>query len=430
MRGKNLRTGRLVRAMFGFEGTLAAKSIKRSRRSYRAMVAALAMSIILYLVCASLDTQFTQTMNQAYNNINCNTFITIGASRGGLWSERKALDPAKTKQATDTLLAYPDTMLYGVGVDTRYTTDAADPDLTDKMLQTLEPEQTSVTVALATPDRAHYEALCALAGVPAGSNILLNSANRVIGSTSTEFQPLRFHNQTLLLDNGDTQISLPLHAQLIGAQVPQEVVFTADEALIVVVPDCEARLYAWFGLSADIPGFIALAENTLETLFLSAGNQDTLDYNVTDVSAMTEMTRSLTRLITVFLFGFVGMLSLIGLTSVISAISANVRLRAREFAVLTSVGMTQGGVRRMLALESVMSALKALLWGLPLGAAGTYLAYLALTRNVHFGFVFPWHTIPEVVLGVFVITLITTQYAAAKLRSGSVMEAIRANEGI
>ncbi|MFH1881032.1 MAG: ABC transporter permease, partial [Bacillota bacterium] len=431
VRKGKLRTSRLVRALFGFEGTLAAKAIKRSRRSYRAMVAALAISIVLYLVCASLDTQITMTMNQAYNNISANTYTTLYLNQTGAQSERRALDIPAVEQATDTMRAYPDTTLYGVGIDNRFTLSVQNPDLTDTLLNTLEPEQAYIHAVLATPDRAHYEALCAAAGVPVGSNILINSAQRVIQGKTTEFQPLRFYGQTLVLEDGDTRMELPLHTQLSGTQVPQEIVFAADEAVIVVVPDCEVRLYCWFGLSADPAGFIAHAESTLQTFFPAAsGTREGYAYTVTDVSAVTEMTRSLTRLITVFLYGFVGMLSLIGLTSVISAISANVQLRAREFAVLASVGMTQGGIRRMLALESVMSALKALLWGLPLGVIGMYLSYLALTRNVKFGFVFPWFTVPEVVLGVFVITLITTQYAAAKLRGGSLMDIIRANEGI
>jgi putative ABC transport system permease protein len=124
------------------------------------------------------------------------------------------------------------------------------------------------------------------------------------------------------------------------------------------------------------------------------------------------------------------MLSLIGLTSIISAIAANVRLRAREFAVLASTGMTQSGIRKMLALESVMSALKALLWGIPLGSAATYLTYLALTGKDSFGFVYAWPVVLEAALGVFLIALITTWYASFKLRGGSVMEVIRSSEGV
>ena len=45
-----MHISRLVQFIFGFEGTLAAKSIKRSSKSYRAMVTAISISIILFLV--------------------------------------------------------------------------------------------------------------------------------------------------------------------------------------------------------------------------------------------------------------------------------------------------------------------------------------------------------------------------------------------
>lgn len=178
VRKGKLRTCRIVSMLFGFEGTLAAKAIKRSRRSYRAMVSALAISIILYMVCASLDTQITQTMNQTYDTVQANSYTTLYINRADAQSGRITLDSAAAEQMTDSLRAYPDTLLYGVGVDDRYTLSAADPDLTDTMRKTLEPEQAAVNAALATPDREHYEALCALAGVPVGSNILINSASR------------------------------------------------------------------------------------------------------------------------------------------------------------------------------------------------------------------------------------------------------------
>ncbi|MBN1777080.1 MAG: ABC transporter permease [Clostridiales bacterium] len=457
LRGKKLRTSKLVSALFGFEGTLAAKSIKRSRRSYRAMVTALAISIILFLACASLDSQMTMTINKVYANIDANSYTQLYINRTGPQKDYADIDIAQAEEITQALRAYPDTEIFGLNMNAGYAISAQNPDLTDALRGTLEPEQTHIIAALVTPDRAHYEALCDMAGVELGSNILINSAHHIIGGKATDIQPLRFYGQTLVIKEGDTDIRLPLAAQLTGAQVPQEIMYALTEVdivvavpdskpsmraeivytltevdVVVVVPDCKPSMCAWFGRSADLPGFIAYAEDTLAALFPpNSDTQSMYVYSVTDIAAITDMTRGLTSLINVFLYGFVGMLSLIGLTSVIAAISANVRLRAREFAMLVSAGMTQGGIRRMLALESVMSALKALLYGIPLGAAGAYLVYIAMTRNVGFGFVFPWLALAEAVLGVFVITLITTQYASVKLRrGGSIVEVIHAGEGV
>jgi len=431
VRKKRLKTSRLVRTLFGFEGTLAAKSIKRSRGSYRAMVIALAISIILFLVCGSMDSLLTMTVNQLYANIDANTLTTFSSNSSASEYYGQTLGSSDAEPITEALRAYPDTQIYGVGVEAGYTLGVSSADLTGALLKTLDEGQTTVGAVLVTVDRAHYEAICKAAGAAVGSNILINSAQGAISNKSTEFQPLRFSGQTLTLSKNDVSVEVPLDAQLAGAQVPQEVFYSADgNPIIVVVPDCAPRLYYWYGSSADLSGFLSYAETTMAAFFPVAEGSDAFVYSVLDVSSVTDMTRSLSKLVTIFLYGFVGMLALIGLTSVISAISTNVRLRAREFAALRSVGMTQGGLRRMLALESVMSALKALLYGLPIGSLAVYLTYRALTIKGQFQFIYPWATLAEVAAGVFLITLITTQYAAAKLRGGNIIEAIRSNEGI
>ena len=428
---QQIRTSRLVRLMFGFEGTLAAKAIKRSRKSYRAMVSALSISIILFLVCGNLDVQMTMVINQTYDNIDANTITSYSAVANGTDPNRLPLEAPDAEAVTQALRQYPDTSVYGAGYNNRFSISADTETLTDKLLSTLEPEQDTISVSIIVPDTEHYEALCRAAGVAPGSNLLVNSTTKVINGKGAAFQPLRFQKQTLTLTHGDTVTELPLHGQLTGPQIPPEILFVSSCDIIVVVPDWPTTTYLWLGSSMDIDGYIAYAEDTLHRFFPLPEDGSEYPHGVMDITAVTDMTRSLSKLITIFLYGFVGMLTLIGLTSVISAISANVQLRSREFAVLQSVGMTPGGIRRMLALESVMSSLKALLYGIPLGSVATYLTFLAITARGTVPFVYPWITLLEVIVGVFLITLITTQYAAARLRKNtSLMEAIRAAEGV
>ena len=431
VKNQRMHISRLVQFIFGFEGTLAAKSIKRSSKSYRAMVTAISISIILFLVCGNMDAQMTTAVNQTYNNIDANTITSYSAIANGTDPNRLPLGAQNAEAVTQALRQYPDTAVYGIGYNNRFSISADTDTLTDKMRSSLEPDQDIIHVSLVVPDREHYEALCREAGVALGSNILANHAVRVINGKGIAFQSIRFQKQTLSLEQGDTVTELPLHGQLTSAQIPPEILLVASCDIIVIVPDWPAITYLWLANSLDIDGYISYAEDTLHQFFPQSQGSSEYPHSVMDITAVTDMTRSLTKLITIFLYGFVGMLTLIGLTSVISAISANVRLRSREFAVLQSVGMTQGGIRRMLALESVMSSLKALLYGIPLGSAAMYLTFLAITTHNSFPFVYPWVTLLEVIAGVFLITLITTQYAAAKLRkNSSLMDAIRSTEGV
>jgi len=137
--------------------------------------------------------------------------------------------------------------------------------------------------------------------------------------------------------------------------------------------------------------------------------------------------RDIGQLIMVFIYGFIIMLTLIGLTNVISTISTNVRSRSREFAILQSVGMTRGGLGRMLNLESILCSLKSLVIGLPLGLIGAFIMHQILSSPVEFSFEIPWIPILQCTLGVLAVTWITMRYAASRLKGGSIVEKIRSD---
>ena len=61
-----------------------------------------------------------------------------------------------------------------------------------------------------------------------------------------------------------------------------------------------------------------------------------------------------------------GLLSLIGISNALSAAVGSLRLRRREFAVLRSVGMDEGQLKKMLLLEGLRMAAAPILTGLPI----------------------------------------------------------------
>lgn len=136
------------------------------------------------------------------------------------------------------------------------------------------------------------------------------------------------------------------------------------------------------------------------------------------------------RLLMVLTFGFVGLLTTIGLTNVVSTISENVRTRAKEFAVLQSVGMTSVGIKRMLSMESVFSALKALMFGIPDGTLASFGLHQALGRSAGFAYQLPWLPIGISIIGVFVMTWLTMSYAANRLKNSNIIETIRSGSGM
>jgi putative ABC transport system permease protein len=151
--------------------------------------------------------------------------------------------------------------------------------------------------------------------------------------------------------------------------------------------------------------------------------------NVVNLESHQHQIHQIYTMLMIFIYCFIGMLTVIGVTSVLATINSNIALRQSEFAVLQAVGMDHRGLRRMLNLESLLYGLKSLVIGVPLGLVLSYVMYRRITHDVSFVFAPPWLAILLCAVGVFAITLITMRYAAKRVRGNSLVEIIRSNDG-
>ena len=87
--------------------------------------------------------------------------------------------------------------------------------------------------------------------------------------------------------------------------------------------------------------------------------------------------------ISVFLYGFIIVISLIGVTNIFNTMTTNMSLRSKEFAMLKSIGMTKKEFNRMIRLESIFYGFKSLIIGCTLGIGLSYLIYKALLNSIN-----------------------------------------------
>ena len=422
---KQMRGGQLAGRLFGFEGVLAAKSRKRSRRNFRATVLSLTVSITLFIVVGAFGMQMT-AINESFFPGSDATVVGQFYSSPGLTS----LNSDSGNRITEELRRHPNTTVFGIGIDTNtYETEVPREMMTKKMREAQdgpEADYGNPPVTFIITDEENYAMLCKRANVPVGSNILVNQYTWFHESGRTVIVPYEFDHQILKLnhlDNG-TVLDLPLHGELLTQDLPGEILFANRGMLVVIVPEANAASYLWFAYPAEKEEFITHTYAVLNAM-LPKESDNEITTVVMDVETIEDAQKSISNLIQVFVYGFVTMLTLIGLTNVVSTISTNIRSRTREFAVLQSVGMTPGGLNRMLNYESMMCSVKALVYGVPLGILGSYLTFISLENPVEFVYKVPWAPIIQCTVGVFIITWGIMHYAAGQLRGGSLVEKIR-----
>ena len=65
-------------------------------------------------------------------------------------------------------------------------------------------------------------------------------------------------------------------------------------------------------------------------------------------------------LMSVFIYGFIALITTISVANIFNTISTSISLRKREFAMLKSVGMTPKGFNKMINYESIFYGIKSL----------------------------------------------------------------------
>lgn len=139
-----------------------------------------------------------------------------------------------------------------------------------------------------------------------------------------------------------------------------------------------------------------------------------------------KQSKNLVLVIKILMYGFISLITLIGVTSVFNTITTSMALRKREFAVLRSIGLTRKGFNKILCFESLFFGLKSLLFGIPVSLAITFIIHLSMSSMIDTSSVIiPWSAILTSSISVFAIVLLTMLYSTNKIKKHSIIEQIR-----
>ena len=144
-----------------------------------------------------------------------------------------------------------------------------------------------------------------------------------------------------------------------------------------------------------------------------------------NVKEEMQLVNNLKLVIQIFLYGFIALMSAIGISNVFNTISTNINLRRREFANLKSIGMTDKQFRKMLDLECIFYGTKALLFGIPIGVLICYLLNLGFGNMFEFIFRIPWLSIVICIIAIYTIVFVTMIYSTKKVRKENIIDVIR-----
>jgi hypothetical protein len=172
--------------------------------------------------------------------------------------------------------------------------------------------------------------------------------------------------------------------------------------------------------------FNIISDNTdnIDKLTKELDKYDNVNY--TNVKESMKQANNMILVIKILMYGFIGLVTLIGVTSVFNTISTSMALRKREFAVLRSIGLTRKGFNKILFFESLFFGLKSLIYAIPVSLGVTIIIHYALADMMSINsIVIPWKAIIISIVSVFVIVLLTMMYSTSKIKKHNIIEQIR-----
>ena len=453
----NLRTSplirRIIRRVFGFEGELALKSLRRDRKRYRTTVLSLMISIILFVAFNALMLYTNTTQSKAVSAMNFDLMIDLD------YRQTHATDFVdRVSQLPEVQRVTYRRSAYQAYVPPRAViTDPAYQALQELNSLDLEnlpiPEgdtyQFVLEVSAVGPTEfAHYAAQLGLdvrqySDPAAPLGILINHPSLRQNGKLYDFD-------LFTLKPGDTMTATKMpgwSSPQTGGDASDSLTWTVGAVTqatplgfmgVTLVPELIVSDTVFDGLSDQMlqlgpinPGNMTLKSDNPDAALEAIRRlyQATVGGNFS-YQSMKEFNQSRdlqTLLTNLFFYGFLALITLIGVTNIINTLDTNVKLRRREIAMLKSVGLTPGGFLRMLRYESLFYGLTALLYGLPLGIALSVFIYYQFGSGVGtFAFTLPWGAILACVTGILAIVFVTMMISGAAIRNDNIVDTIKA----
>ena len=213
----------------------------------------------------------------------------------------------------------------------------------------------------------------------------------------------------------------------INKEVPGSIVSsimsTLNEGSVLVSEDYFKKLFAEDNDYTTRVIVIDSADpvNTVEYI----NNLDIENLDVFNINEQKEQMNAVVLIIAIFAYGFIIVISLIGITNVFNTINTNMRLRSKEFAMLKSIGMTKKEFNRMIRLESLFYGLKSLLIGVPLGLLGGYAIFKATGNTIMLDYSFPTMAVLISIVFVFSVVWLIMKLSISKVNKQNIIETIR-----
>lgn len=427
IKSKKLKAPFIISKIFKTGGELAYKNLKRSRKKYRTTVISITISIFVFITMNVVVTNMFDLSDQYYKDLDYNVRLYL---RGNKQSD---VDKIKKVNYIDECFALYENEKNLKIFDLDKINEIEEIELNEDSIYDKEQKRSIPTgngkysnlylVALDSNDFQKYvQKIGANPDKLKEKGILCDDYLYYKDDKQIETRRYKYNvGETVTGKLGDKEISIKVG--FISKERPYGIEGSYYGGGYLVVNKDEFKNIEF------LPAYMCIDSNNPDSLINEIKSLNIDDIGYLNLEEQVREQRSMSIIVKIFLYGFITVISLIGVTNIFNTITSNMELRKREFASLKSIGMTKKEFNRMINLETIFYSSKSLIYGITLGLLGTFALYKAFSVKIETGMYIPVKPIIISILAVFILVFIIMRYSMSKINKQNTIETIR-NENI
>lgn len=425
---RKLKCPKIISKLFGIGGKISYKNIKRNKRKYRTTIVSIVVSVSVYVALSYFVNTAFKVIKLEMGDYNYNIMYYSYLPK---YEDNMAF--------VDKVIRLDNIKKYSINSTSHYNGDVKYSDIARKYNDSLiDGEATITLMSLGDEEYRRY------------------IKNLNLSYDEVKDKGILINNDYLTDDNGNKITFDILEVKSGDVLKLERTVSDVDKSKSTSKLNLEIKKTTeirplgyenYFGMPIIVVSdeyMNPLLKSNSITVFIDSSNPDKLqddidkiiangnsedEMYVNNIDASMRQVKNIYLIVAIFLYGFIIVITLIGVTNIFNTISTNMALRKSEFATLKSIGMTKKEFNRMIFLESFLYSFKSLIIGLPIGIGLSYLIYLGLKEILDFTYVLPFKGIIISISVVFILIFALNSYSSKRANQGNIIETIR-NENI
>lgn len=391
LEAKRIRAPKYVGKLWGIGGIISYKNIKRNKKKYRTTVVSIVICTVTFLVISYFMSMAMDLVGVSYTEEKYNLHLSVSLPEDTEFDFSQITE----LESVSRYSIIRDNAVYMMNQDFTEEYTGYLKYITGQ--EELPEEYVEMIFALALDDQsfARYAEECGVSNTE-GKAILVNScvleweengepksgeieAFRYKQGDYAEFYDMDDSNAEW--DENDNLIEesvqkLEYRMQLAAVTDVRPMGYKASKGVNYLVMSQKTaeqvglRLYGYYDCYF-VSNHADQLQDEIEAMMQNYGEEG-LNYSLYNRDKNQKEERSLFLLLEIFAYGLIVVIALIGITNIINTLSTSMELRSREFAMLRSVGMTDGQFHKMVILESIFTSAKSLLTGVTIGILLSY----------------------------------------------------------